>query len=240
MEKPIMLALDFADFKQVEQFLESFSNPGDLTVKIGMELFYQSGPQVVKTLKARGCKIFLDLKLFDIPHTVEKSMERIGELGVDYVTAHTLGGSEMLTAAKRGLIAGAKRVNQPVPDLLGVTILTSCSKETLANELNCKLAMADQVVSLAKLAKQSGCDGVITSALELPMLTKEVGTDFKYVVPGIRMKQDAVGDQKRVATPEIAKQTGAFAIVVGRPVTQSENPVAAYRRYRANWNLEGE
>lgn len=238
MEKPIMIALDFPSVSQVNQFLDQFEDPSHLTVKIGMELFYQAGPEIVKQIKQRGCDIFLDLKLFDIPHTVEKAMEQLGVLGVDYTTVHTLGGQAMLEAAKRGLQTGAQRAGLKEPHLLGVTELTSISQTVLANEQNCKLPMNEQVVALAKLAKQSGCDGVITSALELPDLTKALGHDFEYVVPGIRMKQDAVGDQSRVATPATAKADGAFAIVVGRPITQSADPIAAYTRYLKDWNLK--
>lgn len=238
MNKPIMIALDFPSVSQVNQFLDQFEDPSQLTVKIGMELFYQAGPEVVKQIKQRGCKIFLDLKLFDIPHTVEKAMEQLGALGVDYTTVHTLGGQAMMEAAKRGLKAGAEKDGLPEPHLLGVTELTSISQTVLENEQNCKLPMNEQVVALAKLAQKSGCDGVITSALELKDLTSALGTDFEYVVPGIRMQQDAAGDQSRVATPATAKADGAFAIVVGRPITQSQNPIAAYERYIKDWNLK--
>ncbi|WP_429970389.1 orotidine-5'-phosphate decarboxylase [Fructilactobacillus sp. Tb1] len=238
MDKPIMIALDFPEISQVNQFLDQFEDPSQLTVKIGMELFYQYGPEVVKQIKQRGCDIFLDLKLFDIPHTVEKAMEQLGALGVDYTTVHTLGGKAMMEAAKRGLQAGAKRAGLSEPHLLGVTELTSISEQVLETEQNCKLPMNQQVVALAKLAKASGCDGVITSALELKDLNKALGSDFEYVVPGIRMKQDAVGDQSRVATPKTAREDGAFAIVVGRPITQNVSPIKAYQRYLQDWNLK--
>lgn len=233
-----MIALDFPDLDQVRQFLAQFEQTDQLTVKIGMELFYHYGPAVVTTIKQADCDIFLDLKLFDIPHTVEKAMEQLGALGVDYVTVHTLGGFQMLQAAKKGLSDGAKRAGLPKPHLLGVTELTSISEQVLKEQQNCRLDMNNQVVSLAKLAKDSGCDGVITSALELSDLVKSVGTDFEYVVPGIRMHQDAAGDQNRVATPKDARKDGASAIVVGRPITQSNDPEHTYQRYLKSWTLK--
>ncbi|USS87166.1 orotidine-5'-phosphate decarboxylase [Fructilactobacillus cliffordii] len=232
---PLMIALDFQTNEEVQNFLNQFPHPEQLTVKIGMELFYRYGPMIVTEIQKLGCAIFLDLKLFDIPNTVERALTQLGELGVNYVTVHTLGGSTMLQAAKRGLTAGAKRGNVTVPHLLGVTELTSISPAGLREEQNCRLDMTEQVVSLAHLAQQSGCDGVITSALELPALVQQVGANFEYVVPGIRLASDAAGDQQRVATPQTARQDGATAIVVGRPINQSSDPVVAYDRYDAAW-----
>ncbi|USS87998.1 orotidine-5'-phosphate decarboxylase [Fructilactobacillus hinvesii] len=235
---PLMIALDFQTQAEVETFLKQFPHPEQLTVKIGMELFYRYGPAVVKAIQQLGCAIFLDLKLFDIPNTVERALSQLGELGVNYVTIHTLGGATMIQAAKRGLTTGAKRARAAVPHLLGVTELTSISPAGLQNEQNCRLDMTDQVVSLAHLAQQAGCDGVITSALELPALVDQVGVDFEYVVPGIRLQSDAAGDQQRVATPQTARHDGATAIVVGRPINQSPEPGPAYDRYLKAWSKQ--
>ncbi|CAK8054578.1 orotidine-5'-phosphate decarboxylase [Eupransor demetentiae] len=238
MTHPLMIALDFQDLASTKAFLNRFPNAKELTVKIGMELFYREGPAVIAAIQEYGCDIFLDLKLFDIPHTVEKAMSQLGRLGVNYVTAHTLGGSAMLAAAKKGLSEGAAAVGKPAPLLLGVTELTSISEQVLKDEQNSRLDMTDQVLSLARTAQAGGCDGIITSPLELPGLSAELGTDFKYVVPGIRMAQDQKGDQVRVADPHFARSNGAYAIVVGRPITQSSDPLAAWQQYQVNWEAE--
>ncbi|GAO99268.1 orotidine-5'-phosphate decarboxylase [Fructobacillus ficulneus] len=236
MEKPLMIALDFDDLETVTNFLAAFPDPSRLTVKVGMELFYQAGPAIVADLKNRGCQIFLDLKLFDIPNTVKQAMVQIGRLGVDYVTVHSLGGSAMLKAAKEGLNAGAALAQVSAPKLLAVTELTSISDDVLKNEQHAALPMADQVLALAQMAEKSGCDGVICSALELPVLrSSDISPDFLCVVPGIRMAQDQSGDQVRVATPDKAATDGASAIVVGRPITKATDPVAAWNRYQTAW-----
>ncbi|KRN42268.1 orotidine-5'-phosphate decarboxylase [Fructilactobacillus fructivorans] len=238
MKKTMMIALDFPTQMDVNTFLDQFPYPEQLIVKIGMELFYRYGPEAVREIQNKGCSIFLDLKLMDIPNTVYAGMFQLAKLGVDYVTVHTLGGSEMMRAAKRGLVDGSAEANKKVPELLGVTELTSISQTALTKEQNCSLTMNEQVVSLANLAKASGCDGVITSAKELNDLVEQVGDDFDYVVPGIRSRDDASEDQKRVATPEQAREHGASAIVVGRPITQNEHPYRAYQKYDDEWNLK--
>lgn len=235
MEKPLMIALDFDDLAAVTAFLDRFPDPSQLTVKVGMELFYQAGPAIITDLKKRGCDIFLDLKLFDIPNTVRQAMAQIGQLGVDYVTVHSLGGSAMLKAAKEGLEIGAAKAGIDAPALLAVTELTSISDEVLKNEQHAALPMQDQVLALAQMADQAGCDGAICSALELTTLNAHLRPDFLFVVPGIRMQEDQTGDQVRVASPDQAAADGAKAIVVGRPITKASDPVAAWRRYQSAW-----
>ncbi|USS91609.1 orotidine-5'-phosphate decarboxylase [Fructobacillus americanaquae] len=235
MEKPLMIALDFDDLAAVTVFLDHFPDPSQLTVKVGMELFYQAGPAIITDLKKRGCLIFLDLKLFDIPNTVRQAMAQIGRLGVDYVTVHSLGGSLMLQAAKEGLEIGAAKTSVNTPALLAVTELTSISDEVLKNEQHAALSMQDQVLALAQMAEQAGCDGVICSALELTTLNAHLRPDFLFVVPGIRMQADQTGDQVRVASPDQAAADGAKAIVVGRPITKASDPVAAWQRYQSAW-----
>ncbi|GAP03068.1 orotidine 5'-phosphate decarboxylase [Fructobacillus pseudoficulneus] len=235
MEKPLMIALDFDNLSSVTDFLDAFPDPSQLTVKVGMELFYQAGPAIIADMKKRGCQIFLDLKLFDIPNTVKQAMVQIGQLGVNYVTVHSLGGSAMLSAAKAGLAEGSAASNQPVPALLAVTELTSISDDVLKNEQHAALPMQEQVLALATMANQAGCDGVICSALELKTLRQHLQPDFLCVVPGIRMKADQSGDQVRVASPDQAAKDGASAIVVGRPITKAADPVAAWHRYQATW-----
>ncbi|WP_040473187.1 orotidine-5'-phosphate decarboxylase [Fructilactobacillus florum] len=239
MSKPLMVALDFSELADATTFLQSFTANVPANVKVGMELFYRYGPQVVTEIQELGSAVFLDLKLFDIPHTVEKALEQLGRLGVAQVTVHALGGTTMMQAARRGLDRGAKAAQKPRPQLLAVTELTSISATDLASEQHCQLPMTEQVIALAQLAVRAGCDGVITSALEVKALRAHVPNDFKLVVPGIRLASDAVADQQRVATPMQASQAGADAIVVGRPITQSDNPVFAYQRYQQAWQDQG-
>ncbi|MDF7637157.1 orotidine-5'-phosphate decarboxylase [Leuconostocaceae bacterium ESL0958] len=240
MDKPIMIALDFPDLAQSLAFLDQFEQPEQLTVKIGMALFYAAGPKGIQAIQARGCRIFLDLKLFDIPNTVAEGMTSIGRLGVDYVTVHSLGGLAMLKAAKEGLARGSQAAGLPRPKLLAVTELTSISELSLREEQHCALPMSEQVLALARTAQQSGCDGVICSPLELALLKQKIKGPFLYVVPGIRLADAQVDDQVRIASPGQARTEGASAIVVGRPITKAADPRAAYQRYRSDWLLEAE
>lgn len=235
VNQSLMVAFDVPNQQSALLLADALAPGQGKTAKVGMELYYKEGASVVQALQERGFAIFLDLKLFDIPHTVEQAMLQLTRLGVDYVTVHALGGREMLEAARRGLERGATENGLPMPKLLAVTELTSISKAVLADEQNCRLPLVEQVISLAKLAKASGCDGVVCSALELEALHQEIGDDFFYLVPGIRMLNEGSDDQARVATPAKAKAKGASAIVVGRPINQSTNPKAAYERYLNDW-----
>lgn len=219
----VIIACDFKNKEDLFEFLVPFKglNP---YLKLGMEIFYKEGPELVKTLKAQGFKIFLDLKLHDIPNTVEKAMRNIASLGVDITNVHAEGGVAMMEAARRGLDSDPNGKNTK---LIAVTLLTSISQEILENELHVKEPIADVVKAYALNAKKAGLDGVVCSPLEAPII-KELG--LLSVTPGIRFADDAKGDQKRVATPAYAKELGSTYIVVGRSITGAADPVAAYKR----------
>ncbi len=221
--RDVIIACDFKDKEALFEFLKPFKGKNPY-LKIGMEIFYKEGPQLVKTLKEMGFKIFLDLKLHDIPNTVEKAMRNLSELGVDIVNVHSEGGIEMMKAARRGLDSTEVGKNTK---LIAVTILTSISNEILKNELLVNADVSEVVKKYASNAKEAGLDGVVCSALEAPII-KEMG--LISVTPGIRFADDAKGDQKRVATPAYAKELGSTYIVVGRSITAAENPLAAYER----------
>ncbi|PAK84219.1 orotidine-5'-phosphate decarboxylase [Lentilactobacillus parakefiri] len=236
MRGPLIVSLDVWNREGLFKIIDQFPTDEGMTVKIGMELFYGEGPKIVKELLNKGFKIFLDLKLQDIPNTVKMGMMQIGRMGVTYTTVHALCGSEMIAAAKEGLELGSEEAGVPTPKLLAVTELTSITEDALENEQNCKLDMVDQVVSLAKLAKKSGADGVITSPLEVSSLKEQVGDDFLYVTPGIRPANFPKDDQSRTATPKQAAEYGSSALVVGRPIIRAEDPVAAYHKMLEEWN----
>ncbi len=221
--RDVIIACDFKNKEDLYEFLKPFDglNP---YLKVGMEIFYKEGPQLVKDLHAKGFKIFLDLKCHDIPNTVESAMRNLGELGVEITNVHAAGGIKMMEAARRGLDAteSGKKTK-----LIAVTQLTSISQETLENELLIKENLADVVKQYALNAKAAGLDGVVCSALEAPII-KELG--LLSVTPGIRFADNSVDDQKRVATPSLAKELGSTYIVVGRSITKAEDPVAAYKR----------
>ena len=221
--RDVIIACDFKNKEDLYEFLKPFDglNP---YLKVGMEIFYKEGPQLVKDLHAKGFKIFLDLKCHDIPNTVESAMRNLGELGVEITNVHAAGGIKMMEAARRGLDAteSGKKTK-----LIAVTQLTSISQETLENELLIKENLADVVKHYALNAKAAGLDGVVCSALEAPII-KELG--LLSVTPGIRFADNSVDDQKRVATPALAKELGSTYIVVGRSITKAEDPVAAYKR----------
>lgn len=223
MSKTI-IALDFSSADQVVEFLKQFDEP--VYVKIGMELTYAEGLSIVETVKKMGHHIFLDLKLCDIPNTVKGGMRNLARLGVDMVNVHCSGGIAMMKAAKEGLMEGAK--DGQVPLLIGVTILTSISREALNNELGIQGEVLDTVVRYAKNAKEAGLDGVVCSVHEAKAIREACGPDFITVTPGIRLASDNVNDQKRVATPAYAKEQGAHMIVVGRSITGSANPKETY------------
>ena len=224
--KDVIIALDFPSKAETLAFLDRFPAGEKPFVKIGMELFYAEGPDMVREIKARGHKIFLDLKLHDIPNTVKRAMASLSRLDVDLVNLHAAGGSEMMRAALEGLT----RPDGTRPLLIAVTQLTSTNAETLKNELLIPVPMEETVLSYAKNAADSGLDGIVCSPLEAAKVKEVCGEDFLTVTPGIRFADSAAGDQKRIMTPEKAGKSGCDLIVVGRPITQAEDPVAAYRR----------
>lgn len=223
MGKDVIIACDFKNKEELFKFLEPFAGLNPF-LKIGMEIFYKEGPTLVKELKEKGCKIFLDLKLHDIPNTVEKAMRNISELGVEIVNCHAAGGIEMMKAARRGLDFTEKGKSS---ELIAVTQLTSISQETLEKELLIEKQLNEVVKKYALNAKEAGLQGVVCSPLEAPII-KELG--LISVTPGIRFADNSKDDQKRVATPDYAKELGSTYIVVGRAITGASNPVEAYNR----------
>jgi len=225
MGKDVIIACDFASADAAFAFLDKFENEKPF-VKIGMELYYAEGPSIVKKIKERGHKIFLDLKLHDIPNTVKKSMAVLSSLDVDMCNLHAAGTSKMMTAALEGLT----RPDGTRPLLIAVTQLTSTDEETMQNELLINEKIGEVVMKYAENAKNSGLDGVVCSPLEAGIVHERCGKDFMTVTPGVRFADGDIGDQKRVMTPAEAKKIGSDYIVVGRPITAAEDPVAAYRR----------
>ena len=225
MGKDVIIACDFADRKEVFAFLDRFEDKKPF-VKIGMELFYAEGPQIVRDIKARGHKIFLDLKLDDIPNTVKKAMKVLSSLDVDMCNVHAAGTSRMMKAA----IEGLTRPDGSRPLLIAVTQLTSTDAEIMEKELLIKEPLEDVVAHYAKNAAESGLDGVVCSPLEAKKVHNACGSGFLTVTPGVRFADGEIADQKRVMTPAQAKAEGSDYIVVGRPVTQAADPVAAYMR----------
>ncbi|MBQ0064996.1 MAG: orotidine-5'-phosphate decarboxylase [Firmicutes bacterium] len=223
MSKTIV-ALDFSSKEEVVNFLNKFDQP--IYVKIGMELTYACGLDIVKTVKDMGHNIFLDLKLHDIPNTVKGGMKNLAKLGVNITNCHAAGGVAMMKAAKEGLVLGAQ--GEDIPMCIAVTQLTSTSKEAMNEELGIPGEVIDSVVKYALNAKAAGLDGVVCSVHEAAAIKKACGPDFLTVTPGIRLATDSVDDQKRVATPAYAKEQGCDYIVVGRSITKSEDPVATY------------
>lgn len=225
MGKDVIVALDFADAKQTIDFLDKFKDVKPF-VKIGMELFYAEGPSVVREIKKRGHKIFLDLKLHDIPTTVKKAMRVLSGLDIDMCNLHAAGAIEMMRAAKEGLT----REDGSRPLLIAVTQLTSTDQQTLKQQLLIDTPMEETVLSYAANARQAGLDGVVCSPKEAGKVHAECGNDFLTVTPGVRFAGGDVGDQKRVTTPSEAKTLGSDYIVVGRPITAATDPVDAYMR----------
>ena len=221
-----IVALDFSSKEEVLNFLAKFDEP--VYVKIGMELTYACGLDMVREVKAAGHKVFLDLKLHDIPNTVKGGMKNLARLGVDIVNCHCAGGIEMMKAAKQGIIEGTPAGQEPAK-LIGVTVLTSTSQEAMNEELGIPGEVIDTVVHYARNAKEAGLDGVVCSVHEAKAIHEACGDDFLTVTPGIRLANNSVDDQKRVATPEYAKEQGCDMIVVGRSITKAENPYETYR-----------
>ena len=236
MGKDVIIACDFSSAKEVYGFLDRFETKP--FVKIGMELFYAEGPQIVRELKQRGHKVFLDLKLHDIPNTVEKAMRVLSGLDVDRCNVHAAGTKKMMEAALRGLTEGRTgRTADPAaaaagsrPILIAVTQLTSTSQEQMEHDLLIDQPMEQVVAAYAEHAKEAGLDGVVCSPLESPAVHDRLGKTFLTVTPGVRLAGDAAGDQSRVTTPAKAKELGSDYIVVGRSITAAEDPAAAYER----------
>ena len=225
MAKDVIIACDFPSGGETLAFLEQFQAERPY-VKIGMELFYGAGPDIVRAIHDRGHPIFLDLKLCDIPNTVKSAMRVLRDLGADMVNLHAFGTRAMMEAALEGLT----RPDGSRPLLIAVTQLTSTSEERMKNELLIDRPLADTVLHYAENAKLAGLDGVVCSPLEAGLVHERCGADFLTVTPGVRFLDSAVGDQVRVTTPARAKELGSDYIVVGRPITRAEDPVAAYRR----------
>ena len=225
MNRDVIIACDFSSAAETYAFLDKFQDEKPF-VKIGMELFYAEGPAIVREIKRRGHRIFLDLKLHDIPNTVKKSMSVLSCLDVDMCNLHAAGTIEMMKAALEGLT----RPDGTRPLLIAVTQLTSTSEERMRNDLLIDHNINDVVVHYAKNAKVAGLDGVVCSPLEAGIVKETCGAEFMTVTPGIRFADGEVGDQVRITTPEKAREIGTDYIVVGRPITAAADPVAAYRR----------
>ncbi|WP_281269334.1 orotidine-5'-phosphate decarboxylase [Falsibacillus pallidus] len=232
MKKPI-IALDFSTKKEAVQFLDIFEGES-LYVKVGMELFYQTGAEIIEIIKERDHQLFLDLKLHDIPNTVKKAMKGLAGLGVDMLNVHAAGGREMMEAAMEGLAAGTPS-GGVVPKLIAVTQLTSTSEKQMQSEQLIPATLDESVIHYAKLAHCAGLDGVVCSAFEAEKIKKATNESFICVTPGIRLKGMNAQDQKRVMTPLGARMHGSSAIVAGRAVTASKHPLNTYRMIANEW-----
>ncbi|QDJ29105.1 orotidine 5'-phosphate decarboxylase [Lactococcus paracarnosus] len=219
--------MDFAGMDEVKSFLSKFEIDEQLYLKVGMELFYAAGPDIVKYMKSLGHDVFLDLKLHDIPNTVKSAMKVIRHLGVDLTNVHAAGGVEMMSEALDGL-AGTTQ-------LIAVTQLTSTSEQQMHDFQNIQSSLTDSVIHYAKKTQEAGLAGVVCSAQEVAMIKQATTSEFICLTPGIRPLGAAVGDQKRVMTPSQARAIGSDFIVVGRPITQASEPVSAYQKIRKEW-----
>lgn len=229
-KRDVIIACDFSSAEETMKFLDKFSEEKPF-VKIGMELYYAEGPSIVREIKRRGHRIFLDLKLHDIPNTVKKAMAVLSRLDVDMCNVHAAGTIDMMRAAVEGLT----REDGTRPLLIAVTQLTSTSEERMQKELLINATINDTVVKYAQNAKEAGLDGVVCSPLEAGMVKKACGEEFMTVTPGIRFADGEAGDQVRITTPARAREIGTDYIVVGRPITAAADPMAAYRRCMAEF-----
>lgn len=227
MKREVIIALDFRDKCEVNDFLDKFQDR-EVYTKVGMELFYSEGIQIIKEIKSRGHKIFLDLKLHDIPNTVKSAMRILGNMNIDMVNLHCAGGMEMMRAGLEG-VAESLNDGKGVK-IIGVTMLTSTSQERMRDEIGISGDIDEIVLKYAKNAKTAGLSGVVCSPLEAAMIKREIGDDFIVVTPGIRFDSEDSDDQRRFTTPAAARETGADFIVVGRPVIRADNPIEAYRK----------
>ena len=233
-QRPI-ISLDFSTWQEVEDFLRFFPEEEKLFVKIGMELFYQEGPEIVRYLKDAGHDVFLDLKLHDIPNTVEKAMRGLAKLGIDVTCVHAAGGIRMMEAAMRGLEEGTPEGGKR-PLLLAITQLTSTSEEEMHADQLIEVPLEKSVIHYANCAKKAGLDGVVSSAWEVEAIKETAGDEFVCLTPGIRPEGTVAGDQTRVVTPSQAREIGSTFIVVGRPITQATDPYEAYRTIQTEWS----
>ena len=225
MGKAVIIACDFKNKEETLEFLSKFKDE-KLYLKIGMELFYAEGPEIVKELKKKGHKIFLDLKLHDIPNTVEKAMGSLANLDLDMTNVHASGTIKMMEAGLKGLT----KEDGTRPILIAVTQLTSTSQDAMEEELLIKENIEEVVMHYAENSKKAGLDGIVCSPLEVTAVKNRCGKDFLTITPGIRFSTDSKDDQSRITTPAKAKELGSDYIVVGRPITKAENPVEMYRR----------
>lgn len=223
--RDVIIACDFSSAEQTLKFLDQFTGRKPF-VKIGMELYYAAGPEIVREIKKRGHKIFLDLKLHDIPNTVRKTMRVLSQLDVDMTNVHASGTIEMMKAALEGL----QREDGTRPILIAVTQLTSTSEQAMQEQLLINASIKETVAKYAQNAKAAGLDGVVCSPLEASLVKEACGNDFKAITPGIRFADAAKDDQVRITTPAKAREIGSDYIVVGRPITAADDPVAAYER----------
>ena len=227
MGKDVIVACDFASAEATFEFLDKFADCDRKPfLKIGMELYYAEGPSIVKEIKARGHKIFLDLKLHDIPNTVKKAMAVLSNLDVDITNLHAAG----TTAMMKGALEGLTRPDGTRPLLIAVTQLTSTDQEAMERDILIKEPIDEVVMHYAETAKNAGLDGIVCSPLEAGKVHNRCGENFLTITPGVRFADGDIGDQKRVMTPAAAKEIGSDYIVVGRPITAAEDPVAAYER----------
>lgn len=231
MTNDVYLALDFSTWNEAETFLKQYHLQG-VPVKVGMELFYREGAFVIDQLKQAGHKVFLDLKLHDIPTTVRKAMKNLARLDIDMTTIHALGGSSMMRAAKEGLQAESNTNTK----LLAVTMLTSIDQPMMNHELGISGEVSGNVERLASQAKANGVDGVVCSVHETQLIKTTCGDSLDIVTPGIRLQTISRNDQQRIATPAFARENGADIIVIGRSVTDSEDPNLAYQTIREEWD----
>ncbi|HEY0221952.1 orotidine-5'-phosphate decarboxylase [Lactovum miscens] len=232
--RPI-IALDFASFDLAKEFINKFPADEKIYVKVGMELYYQAGAEVIHYLKEKGYSVFLDLKLHDIPNTIRSTMKVLAQLGVDMVNVHAAGGQEMMRAAKSGLIEGTPKGGK-VAKLIAVTQLTSTSEKTMKRDQKIDCSLIESVLHYACITMKSGLDGVVCSALEVKKIKAATNEDFLCITPGIRPTGSGVGDQKRVTNPGQARSIGSDYIVVGRPITKADNPVGIYHEIKQEWS----
>lgn len=236
MNRPI-IALDFKNRVEIAQFLTKFPEEESLFTKVGMEIFYKEGPEIVEWLTSLGHDVFLDLKLHDIPNTVYSAMRNIASLGVTLTNVHAAGGFEMMKQAKLGLLEGTPE-GKVTPKLIAVTQLTSTSQSEMQGEQLIPCSLIESVTHYAKLTENAGLDGVVCSALEVEAIQAATFPEFICLTPGIRPENTEKSDQKRVVTPSEAKKIGATYIVVGRPITLSKTPYETYLAIKKEWNEE--
>lgn len=230
--KNVYIALDFPDGVTALKFIDTYELTG-VPVKVGMELFYREGPQIINELKDKGHEVFLDLKLYDIPNTVGQAMKNLATLGVDIVNVHATGGGEMIAAAKEGLLQGKPKGD--ATKLIAVTVLTSFEQREITEQLKVEQSIESYATHLATLAKNNGADGVVCSVHEAKQIKDACGDSFLTVTPGIRLANSPTDDQERIATPTFAKSNGSDILVVGRSITQANNPRLAYDQVIEEW-----